>query len=722
MTPIENILSQLHHVKMIGKDKWQARCPAHNDRTPSLSIMPGDDGRILLKCHAGCTTQSVIQAAGLKMADLFDGTARVKSKPSQLFENASDAVTALERKHGRRAAIWTYYDGMGDPLGAVVRWDTPIGKTLRPISRNGSGWVIEAMPEPRPLYQLPGLADDELVLVCEGEKCSDAATQIGFASTTSSGGSQAARKTDWTPLAGKEVVIFPDNDSAGEKYLADVIALLSNLKPRPTVKVVRLPDLPDSGDIVDFVESRRAAGQDDAAIYDEIQSMIDNAGPVALNKPTDVLINNNDGGPSPVLIDLATVSPEPVTWLWPGKFARKKFSMIVGNPGCGKSFLTLDVIARVTTGRGWPDRRGEQREPGSAILLTGEDDLADTVVPRLMAIRADLTRVRALSAIAITDDEGRQRERFFCLDRDIPQLKKAIESVNNCQLIVIDPLQCYLGEKENNAVEDIRSITAALTKLATDYNVAIIGVTHWRKSGESAILRAIGSIAWVAAARCAWGVVRDPLDESGRRRLFLPIKSNLYADTDGLAYSIRSDWGETPVVAWELAPVKDNIDDLLEARTKPGKPGPKPQAQEDAIEWLKKALADGPRQANDVTTEAREAEGIPKSTLNRARKAAGVEAFRLEPLGPWWWRIKSQSQQPDDLDHLDNLVQQPEHLEYLDNVALLNEKPRLSPDAPDTLDTQVIHGDEFENLDVNGPPPYTDDDAESAQGREVQEW
>ncbi|MCG3139153.1 MAG: hypothetical protein HJJLKODD_03032 [Phycisphaerae bacterium] len=234
----------------------------------------------------------------------------------------------------------------------------------------------------------------------------------------------------------------------------------------PVVKVVRLPDLPLAGDIVDFVEARRAADCDDATIHGEIQTLIDAAESIAPNEPTAATTGDADSGPRPVLIDLSTVTPEEINWLWPGRFARGKFSLLVGHPGIGKSFLSLDIVSRVSTGQAWPDQPGEQREPGSAIILTGEDDLGDTVVPRLMAMRADLTRVRALDAIAISDDKGQQREWFFRMDRDIAMLQKAISSIENCQLIVVDPLQCYLGERENNCVEDIRSITAELTRLA----------------------------------------------------------------------------------------------------------------------------------------------------------------------------------------------------------------------------------------------------------------
>lgn len=145
-----------------------------------------------------------------------------------------------------------YHDAAGDPVGLVVRWDLSDGnKDIRPVSRYPDGWRVAAMPEPRPLYRLPELllADAEKpVVVVEGEKCADAAWSLGFVATTSAGGSQAAAKTDWRPLAGKEVWIMPDNDAPGRKYAETVAGILARLTPAPVIRVVELPGLPDGGD------------------------------------------------------------------------------------------------------------------------------------------------------------------------------------------------------------------------------------------------------------------------------------------------------------------------------------------------------------------------------------------------------------------------------------------------------------------------------------------
>src|SRR5262249_44030518 len=139
------------------------------------------------------------------------------------FATARGAIAELERRHGKRSAMWTYHDAQGGPVGPTIRWNVPDRKDIPPLAPPAARRRIGAMPEPRPLYGLPNLAAAQLVVVVEGEKCADAARSLGFTATTSAGGSEAAGKTDWRLLAGKEIWILADNDAAGRKY-ADTVA------------------------------------------------------------------------------------------------------------------------------------------------------------------------------------------------------------------------------------------------------------------------------------------------------------------------------------------------------------------------------------------------------------------------------------------------------------------------------------------------------------------
>jgi len=309
MTPIEKVVAALEQHGCDPKQNgngWSARCPAHDDKRPSLCISEGDDGKALVDCKADCATKAVVEAVGLTMRDLFadaPSTLSTSTKPRQTggkqgfrrrrqdngnsngqsFESAEDATAALERSLGKPSAQWTYHDANGDPVGMIVRWDKANGKEIRPVSRTPDGWIIGGMPEPRPLYRLPDLADANRVYICEGEKAAEAARSIGLTSTTSAHGSQSADKTDCSPLAGNECVILPDNDKAGQQYSDDLVAILRKLTPPAVVKVLELPGLPDGGDIVEWVEAHDAVETE--TLRQRVEALADQAEKILPDRP-----------------------------------------------------------------------------------------------------------------------------------------------------------------------------------------------------------------------------------------------------------------------------------------------------------------------------------------------------------------------------------------------------------------------------------------------------
>lgn len=315
MTPTERILAALADRNCDPKKSgngWKARCPAHKDRTPSLSISEGDDGRVLLHCYVGCSLNSICGAVEMKPADLFPSTVSTSTQPRESgkkrqyrrqdngkpagknFSTARDAVAALDgmmaKEKGRRVGQWTYHDAQGDPVAVIARYDlpTPKGvkqeKSYRPVARCGDQWAIGGMPEPRPLYCLPDLSGADRVFITEGEKAADAARAIGLTATTSAHGSQSADKADWSPLAGKECVILPDHDEPGGKYADAVTAILAKLTPPAVVKVVDLPDLPEHGDIVDWIDAHGDAAEPDE-LRQQVEALADRAEAIQPDRP-----------------------------------------------------------------------------------------------------------------------------------------------------------------------------------------------------------------------------------------------------------------------------------------------------------------------------------------------------------------------------------------------------------------------------------------------------
>ena len=552
-TPLDKVKKALGgRCKRSGKG-YSAVCPAHNDSHPSLTITECKDGKVLLRCHAGCSAESIVEALGLTMKDLFpDGGEKAPrnakkeratdAEAQRIFGSAREAIEELEKRYGKRSAYWTYTDPSGERIAAVVRWDNVDGKTFRPVARVGSVWHIGDPDGPWPLYQLPEiLKSRDRVFVCEGEKAADAVRSLVLTATTSAHGALAAKKTDWTALAGREVVILPDHDEAGACYAQDVAAILAALTP--TVKIVKLPNLPDHGDAVEYVMACTGEGLDKEAIRARMNALADRANTVTAEKA--------EPWPAPILISLADVEPQPIEWLWPERIALGKLTLIAGDPGVGKSLLTLDIAARLSHGGPWPDKPSDMNRIGSVVLLSAEDDPADTLRPRLEAAGANLKRIHVLNGVKREHRGGAGGLGLFCLESDLPMLAEAIRSVPDCRLVLIDPITAYTGRIDSHNNTEVRGLLAPLAALAAEHNVAVIAVTHFNKSGTGpAIYRAMGSLAFAAAARAVWAVIKDP--DNPQRRLFLPVKNNLGGDMSGLAYTIEADGPDgAPVVAWE---------------------------------------------------------------------------------------------------------------------------------------------------------------------------
>ena len=198
-------------------------------------------------------------------------TTRTPPPPTRTWATPERAAKACEPSGYALAKVWTYADGSREVL-AVARYENATGKTFRQFQPIADGWTIGA-----PTGKLPLLGKDQLptsgpVVVVEGEKCFDAAQTIGLPVVCAAGGSSAAAKTDWQPIAGREVWILPDNDAPGEKYAESVSAILYRLNPSTVVRLVRLPGLPEGGDIVDWIPASRGS-KSDAELRDEVEDI-----------------------------------------------------------------------------------------------------------------------------------------------------------------------------------------------------------------------------------------------------------------------------------------------------------------------------------------------------------------------------------------------------------------------------------------------------------------
>jgi hypothetical protein len=325
--------------------------------------------------------------------------------------------------------------------------------------------------------------------------------------------------------------------------------------------------------------------------------------------------------------DLSRVAPRGMAWLWPSRVPLGKVTLLVGDPGRGKSLLALDMAARVSRGAPWPDAESGSAPLGSTILLSAEDDTADTIRPRLDALGGDPSRVCVVRAVTWEDREGAD---VFSLSRDTVGLEGLIRRWRDVRLIILDPVSAYLGGAESYNNADIRRVLAPLQELAERTGVAVLAISHLTKRAAASVMyRAMGSLAFVSAARAVWAAVPDRAAPG--RMLLLPVKCNLAGSIKGMAYRIVPHPANPalPTVAWEPEPVAMTAQEAMEIALKPA-------LLDRAAEWLDALLSAGPALATEIERRGHNA-GLAPATLRRAKTELGVLSCR-KGTG-WMWRL-----------------------------------------------------------------------------------
>jgi hypothetical protein len=337
------------------------------------------------------------------------------------------------------------------------------------------------------------------------------------------------------------------------------------------------------------------------------------------------------------LLCLSDISAEAVDWLWPGRIAKGKVTLLVGHPGLGKSQAALDFAAIVTTGARWPGS-DTHAERGSVLILSAEDDAADTIKPRLLAAKAMMKRCFIIEAVRVTNGDGQERRRAFSLLDDLARLDKLLEEHNDIRLAIIDPLSAYLGAIDSHRNAEVRAALAPLADLAARRGVAVVAISHLRKNMDGdAILRVSGSLAFVAAARGAYLITKSKDDD--RLRLLLPLKNNLAADTSGLSFRIEPvtlpSGIDTCRIRWDDAVVEVTADEALAQNERKAEP-----KRGRAVAFLHNILAKDALEVDEIRKEA-DAAGLAWATIRRAADDIGIVAtkFGFGVAGGWKWEL-----------------------------------------------------------------------------------
>lgn len=560
--------------------QFMVRCPAHEDRRPSLAVRPVE-GRALLCCHAGCEVQAVVDAAKLTMADLFD-----------------------------------------EPRGVSYRYDDGRVVNRSPDKRFRQSGNLTGRPQ---LYRLEriraAVSAGETVYVVEGEQDVHTLESDGQTATTSPMGSTSWRKVDPEPLRGAHVVVVADNDEAGMKYAADVAGSLNGLAA--SVKVVRAAA---GKDVTDHL----LAGH-------SLQDLV----PVQVVEQVAAVEHERR---RIHLVPASTVRLDRPRWLWdtapPGSTGPQSEGRIpvgmltigAGPAGIGKSQHCAWLAANLTRGTLAGHYAGT---PRSVIYAAAEDSWSMTIAPRLLAAGADLERVFRVDVEDAEDPHAR-----LTLPRDTLGLEDAI-GAHNVALIVMDPLLSLVDAQVNDyRAREVRAALEPLVDVADRTGCAMFGLAHFTKaSGTDPLLLISGSGAFGQVIRAGIGYARD--EEAGGYVLST-IKSNLgREDLPSLAYTIKAaavptDNGEAWVSRLLFRGTAErSVRDLLRESTKTEDERDDRNA---ADRWLTGYFAEhGETVAAADATEAAAAAGLSKTTLTRARNRAGVTTSKSGLHDGWVW-------------------------------------------------------------------------------------
>jgi archaellum biogenesis ATPase FlaH len=305
-------------------------------------------------------------------------------------------------------------------------------------------------------------------------------------------------------------------------------------------------------------DSMRKAGASEHSIRLALQGMYEYlkvARGYKLEKSADKFIKNPDSSytqttQAPFTI-LSDVEAQQVNWLWSKRIPLGKITILDGDPGMGKSLLSIFIAACVSTGNPMPD--GEPVKQGKVLLIAPEDAAEDTIRPRLEAARGDPSQVLLLDNMDILNINDTKRikisERPFSLAQDMEILEKVIKETGTI-LVVIDPLMAVLGYNiDSSRDQDVREVLTPLAQVAERTGCAFLIIRHLNKgSSDNILYRGSGSIGIIAVARIGLLVAHDPDDE--QKRVFATIKNNLSKIAPNLSYQIAENEQGAPYIEW----------------------------------------------------------------------------------------------------------------------------------------------------------------------------
>jgi putative DNA primase/helicase len=351
-----------------------------------------------------------------------------------------------------------------------------------------------------------------------------------------------------------------------------------------------------------------------------------------------------------VLTNGADLTPEPVSWLWRDWLARGKLHLLAGAPGQGKTTIAMAMAATVSMGGRWPD--GSRCEPGNVLIWSGEDDPADTLLPRLIASGAERSRCFFVSG---TQFAGKLQA--FNPATDMSGLERQARAIGGISLLIVDPVvSAVAGDSHKNA--EVRRDLQPIVDLATRLGAAAIGITHLSKGGAGGdpATRVIGSIAFTAVARVVLLVAKVRGEDGQERRILARGKSNIGPDNGGFEYDIEQSEPlpgiHASYITWGQA-VDGTARELLTDSEVNGDSA-SDSDRSDAVEMLRLELtADGWTKSELASKPLADA-GFNKKAIWKASKTLGVirQKRGFGENSAFYWRLPGGADIPLSAAHV----------------------------------------------------------------------
>ena len=564
-----------------------------------------------------------------------------------------------QRAQQPNKTYFDYHDAHGAVVYQVERTDYYDGRKKkfrqrRPDPARPGEWLWKVVGHVQPvLYRLPELIEaagkENLIVIVEGERKADLLRGWGIAATCNSGGHGSVKDWAghaWTFKPGDNVVILPDNDKAGHDHASAVAGYLKQVQVY--ARILDLPGLGPKGDVIDWADAGGTAEQLFALIENEARPWVLSNG----HDPAPVVCTGAVEGADVArfratvfftIIEMASgIMPEQIEWLWKRWLARGKLHLIAGRPGAGKSQIALSFAATISSGERWPD--GTRAPAGNVLIWTSEDGIADTVIPRLTRMGADLTRV----GIIRKQKEASGKVRPFNPATDMAELMGKARNMGDVALLILDPIVAAVPiTKDSHKNAETRSGMQPVIDFAEATNCAVIGITHFTKgtSGEDTTERVTGSLAFGALARIIMAASKCEGEDSPAPRVLVLAKNNIEKDGGGFGYDIeegpmsyeRPDFIATRIL-W-LEAIEGDARAVLKKAESAESDTKAETKVEQAKRFLKDALAHGKKRQPVIEAEAKGA-GISADALKRASSLKeGIVVKLKDGYGGWYWGL-----------------------------------------------------------------------------------